>query len=240
MLNCYIVDDESHAIDVLARYIKKTDGLELAGSNEDPVKALMEVKEVAPDIIFLDIDMPVLTGNQFSKLVSENTCVAFTTASPDHAVDAFTDNVADYLLKPISYERFLKCIGKVERSLKTAKPAVVNDEYFFIQCEMKSKLIRMSFEDISYIESLNNYVIIYHNGQKHISYITLKEICDFLPNQNFSRVHKSFIINDKKIKAIEGNQIFLTEKTESIITIGNAYRENFLNKIMNKSLKRKV
>jgi len=238
MLNCYIVDDELHAISVLERYIAKTPGITLAGSSNDSVTGLDSVKQIKPDIIFLDVDMPGLSGLEFLQLLTDKSGVVFTTASAVHAVEAYSNNLSDYLLKPISYERFLNCILKQQNRLGSDKKPVVNSDHFFVQCELKSKIIRIAFSDIQYVESLNNYVMIFHNDQKSVVYITMKEVLEFLPAQHFSRVHKSFIINDNKIQTIVGNQIGLTGKEQRSITIGQTYRETFFNKINGKILKR--
>jgi DNA-binding LytR/AlgR family response regulator len=240
MLSCYIVDDESHAVDVLTKYVARTPGLTLAGSNNDPVTGLNEVRIISPDIIFLDIDMPGMSGIEFLHMLTEKSAVVFTTALTAYAVEAYIHNLTDYLLKPISYERFLNCIGRQEARLANNRQQqqVVARDYFFVQCELKSKMVRINFGDISYVESLNNYVIIHQNNQKNIAYITLKEVLDFLPDTQFTRIHKSFIINDDRIHSIVGNQVYLTGKELQAIAIGQTYREGFFNKVSLRSLKR--
>jgi DNA-binding LytR/AlgR family response regulator len=232
MLNCYIVDDEQHAIDVLAKYIARTPGLVLSGSNTDPINGLTVVRAIQPDIIFLDIDMPGLSGIEFLHLLYEKSGVVFTTAMPQYAVEAYLHNLSDYLLKPITYERFLNCILRQRDRVPSA-----DNDHFFVRCELKSKIVRINCSDVIYVESLNNYVMIHYNDEKTIAYITMKEVLNFLPGRNFSRIHKSFIINNNKISSITGNQVFLTGKKDAI-TIGQTYREEFLNKIGERTLRR--
>lgn len=242
MLTCYVVDDEFHAVELLKDYIIKTPNIELVGFNQNSLTALMEINEKAPDIAFVDIDMPLLSGLEYSNLVKKEVSIIFTTAHADYAVDAFNQNAYDFLLKPIKYERFLQTIQKVitgrlhDPAQSAARGGPVKDNHIFVHCGLKGQMIRIELNDIFYIESLNNYLIFYLKDEKHIVYITLKEMLQTLPPDSFSRIHKSVIINDNRIKAIEGNQVVLNEKIK--LTIGQSYKDAFLAKIAKTLIKR--
>lgn len=234
--NCIIIDDEIHAIELLSDYISNVPELTLLGAYQDSTEGLMNVNNLAPDFLFLDVDMPRLNGIELSKLITTDTKVIFTTASPDFAIEAFEINAFDYLLKPISNSRFYRCINKLAKiNEKSTKPATSSDEYFYIKSENKGKMIKINYQDILYVESNNNYVTIALLNQKYNAYLTLTEIATQLPANLFHRVHKSFIINHSKINFIDGNQIILIDKT--VLQIGNTYKEAFLNLIQNHTMK---
>lgn len=242
MTTCYVVDDERHAIEVLSRYIQNTPGLQLVGSEENPLQALDAIAsgKVSADITFLDVDMPQLSGVDLAGLINSHTAVVFTTAYPDYAYQAFEKNAVDFLLKPISYERFLRAVSKVKETLQP-KPSIPateqSDGYFFIKTDVKGKFVRVNFEEINYIEAMQNYVRIHTSTQKLITYLGMKEIEEHLPGADFIRVHKSFIVHLAKVKSIEGNQIALYDG--STIALGLSYRIAFLEMINAKLLKSK-
>jgi two-component system LytT family response regulator len=243
MLNCYVVDDELHALNVISDYITRTPNIHLMGKSNDPIAALQQINELLPDVAFVDIEMPYLSGIEFSKLVKKEVTIVFTTAHPNFAVDAFDCGSYDFLLKPIKYERFLKSIQKITEMRKTLSLAHEilqhpQKDHIFIQSGLKGQMIRINLEDIVYIESLNNYIIIHLAHEKYIVYLTLKETIDTLPANWFSRIHKSIIVNDDKIKSIEGNRVIIDDKIK--LAIGNTYRESFLEKISKNLVKRKL
>src|SRR6185437_11434262 len=159
-LTCYIVDDETHSIEILKSFIEKTPGLTLTGSATDPLFALNEVMvDDPPDVTFLDVDMPELSGMEFAELVNAHTRIIFTTSFCEYAVEAFEKNAEDYLLKPIGYERFLKAIKKVKTNIlnKERKNNRV-DEFFLIKSDVKGKMIKIIKNDIILVEAMQNYV----------------------------------------------------------------------------------
>lgn len=238
MTTCYVVDDEQHAIDVLSRYIQNTPGLKLVGLEENPLHALDTITsgKVSADITFLDVDMPQLSGVDLAGLINSCTTVVFTTAYPDYAFQAFEKNAVDYLLKPISYERFLRAVAKVKESLKP-KAKKQEDAYFFIKADVKGKFVKVSIEDIVYVEAMQNYVRIQTSSERLTTYLSMKEIEEHLPTADFTRVHKSFIVNNAKVKSVEGNQIMLSN--ENSVSLGPSYRATFLEMINAKLLKSK-
>lgn len=227
MLSCYVIDDEPHAIKSLTAYINRTPALELLGSSEDPLEALsvLQKENKFPDITFLDIEMPQLSGLELGRLLKDKTAVVFTTAHPNFAVEAFELDISDYLLKPISFERFIKCITKIRDRILEKRINQVNDPFFYIQTETKGKLIKLQFDEIIYMQSQKNYLSIATKHKKHLTYLTLSEIEEKLP-PFFLRVSKSFIVNTDKINRLEGDEVFLEDEINAI-TIGTSYKESF-------------
>lgn len=230
---CYIVDDESHAIRVLMKYIEMTPGLTLTGSETDPLKAWTAIdnKMVNPDIVFLDIDMPHLTGMELADMIKP-TQIIFTTAHSNYAINAFDNDATDYLLKPVSYERFLKAVSKARGKflLKNQVSLTENeDEDFFIKSETKGKMIKLKYDEIYFIEAKANYLKFYLNERSHLAYLTMKEIEEKLSSTKFIRIHKSYIVNIKKIIALQGNEVILENNKH--VEIGRTYKNNILAEI---------
>lgn len=240
MIRCFIIDDEPHAIEVLSRYVLKTPGLVLAGSEENPLVALDVITsaQVTPELVFMDVDMPQLSGVDLAGLIQPLTNVVFTTAYPEYAWQAFEKNAVDYLLKPITYGRFLKSIHKIRERRPVAsicENAREKESYFFVKSDIKGKLVRVNMQEILFIEALQNYVRIHVKNGQFITYLTMKEMEENLPPEQFSRVHKSFIVQNSQVKAVEGNQIILTDN--KVITLGATFRDSFLGKINLKLIK---
>ena len=212
MFTCYVVDDESHAIETLASYIGKSPGLELLGTSTNPLEALDQINNlIAPDITFLDIDMPELSGLDLAGLINDRTTVIFTTAFPEYALGAFEKNAVDYLLKPISFERFLASVKKVSSFLEPRLQKQQSD-HIYIKSNIKGKVTRVNFSDIIYIESLKNYLIIHTRTEDPVTYLTMKELENALPADKFFRVHKSFMVNADRIKMVNGSTILLEKE----------------------------
>ncbi|MHB8206981.1 LytR/AlgR family response regulator transcription factor [Mucilaginibacter sp.] len=228
-ISCYVIDDEAGAIAVLTEYIERTPGLELLGTSLDPVRALDELtSENAPDITFIDVDMRLLSGLELAGMVNLYTLVVFTTAFPEYALQAFEKEAFDYLLKPINYDRFVKCIQRARRKMtkqaKTDYP--IREDFFNIKSEIKGRMVKIKFDEVIYIEGAVNYIQIHTTEGKHLTYLTMKEIEHHLPKPLFARIHRSFIINVNFVKVIERNQIKL-ENGESLI-MGDYYKQRFL------------
>jgi DNA-binding LytR/AlgR family response regulator len=239
MITCYIVDDEAHAIQVLERYIRQTPGLQLLGSEENPLEALNAISQglVRPEVVFADIDMPQLSGVKFAELIAPYTRVVFTTAYPDFALDAFDRNAVDYLLKPILYERFLRAVGRIRERRKELLEGTKagGAHYFFIKGEVKGKMVRINLKQLLYVEALQNYVRLHLEKEKLVTYLTMKEIEEYLLSAGFYRVHKSYIVHLDKVIAVEGNQVILENK--AAIPLGASYREGFLECVNTRLLK---
>ena len=208
-MNCIIVDDEPLARKVLTEYIEDTDFLELKGKAENPVKAAVLLTDNAVDLLFLDINMPKLSGLEYLRTSASLPMTIITTAYAEYAVDGFDLNVLDYLVKPFSFERFLKAANKAKDQhalkLQPAQGYIPDEHYFFVKCE--GKIEKILYDELIYVESMLNYIILYTVNRKMIVYLTLKGILDQLPAAKFLKVHKSYIVNLGKIKTIEGNEI---------------------------------
>ncbi|WP_253256091.1 LytR/AlgR family response regulator transcription factor [Formosa algae] len=193
---------------------KKLDFLELHGSYESPLDAMVTLKEQTIDVIFLDIQMPDLKGTDFAKMIPAETKVIFTTAYSDYAIQGFELDALDYLLKPITFERFLKAVSK----LKVTHTEVSKTEYITIKSGYD--LHKIKLEDIDYIESDSEYVVFYLNGRKIMSYQTLKSLEKTLPTSMFLRVHRSYIVNKAKVTGLKGRDLLLNE---IIIPVSDSY-----------------
>ena len=235
MINCAIIDDEPLAREGLSNYVREVDFLQLAGTCENPLELIKLMDGHQVDLIFLDIQMPKMNGIDFIKIMPKPPLVVITTAYPSYALEGFQLNVLDYLLKPITFDRFFKSANKARdyqrliansASIDTQKNEPVTD-YFFIKCGNKYE--KIFFEDILYVEGMQNYVSIYTTKGKYITLINLKNLELNFNRESFIRVHKSYIVSTDKIEGIEGNEIFIqTHK----IPIGRNYREQVINQVV--------
>ncbi|WP_371683153.1 LytR/AlgR family response regulator transcription factor [Pedobacter sp. G11] len=238
MIRCLAVDDESYASDIIATFINKTPFLALVGTTTNAFEALNMVQEGKVDLVFLDIQMPELTGIQFLKICGGKCKVILTTAYPEYALEGFDLDVVDYLLKPISYERFYKAAIKAQQIISPAQYDVVNipasaggNDFIFIKGDTKNKFIKVNYDDILYIEGLKNYVSVYTASQRIITYQALRELEIDLPKPPFYRIHKSYIISLEKIKMIDGNTVYINDQS---IPVGDTYKEEFFKVIRDK------
>ena len=236
MINSIIVDDEQHAIDILTHYVQQTPFLHLAGSNTNPIEALQLVATQKIDLVFLDIQMPEISGIDFIKAINGKAKVILTTAYPEFALDGFELEVVDYLLKPIRLPRFLTAVQKAVKALNENNPATDNnDDYIFVKTESKGKLLKINLSEIDYVEGMKNYVAIHRGNQKTLVYTNMKDIEARLPNKLFIRVHKSFIIAISRITGIEGNRLMLKDISAEIL-IGESYKNDLMEIIRNKMI----
>lgn len=238
MIKCLVVDDEQHAIDILAHYISQTSYLELVSSTTHPIEALQTVVTEKIDLVFLDIQMPDLSGIDFIKAINGKAKVILTTAYSEFAIAGFDLEVVDYLLKPISFPRFLNAVQKAVKFIneKAAEPERKNEAgYIFVKTESKGKLLKINLADIEYIEGMKNYIAIFRGGQKTLVYTNLKDLINHLPPGDFIRIHKSFIIPVDKITGIEGNRVFLKNVTAEIL-IGENYKAELMEMIRDKMI----
>jgi DNA-binding LytR/AlgR family response regulator len=229
MLKCYIVDDEPLAIKLMEDYVSKIPYLELVGTFSNPLEALIAFDNHPVDLFFLDIQMPQLNGVQFMKLLQNKAQVIITSAYQEYALEGFEHNVIDYLLKPITLERFIRAVEKAY-SQKNPTTAITKSMelypttggYIFVKVE--NKMVRVELDDILFIEGLKNYVSIVAKTQKIMSLQVMKQLEEVLPPNRFVRVHKSYIIALDKITSIERQEITIKDR---IIPIGATYSEHF-------------
>lgn len=231
MIRCLIIDDKPLAIDILTDYVSQVPFLTLVHSTTRPLEALQLIMDEKVDLVFLDIQMPQLTGIQLMKIAQGKCKVILTTAYAEYALDGFENDAIDYLLKPIAFERFYKAVQKAKEVLgRTASPETVQHpanvqkaaDYIFVRSEYK--LVKINLNTILYAEGLQNYVAIYTETEKIVSLQNIKKLEEQLPPAEFARVHKSYIVAIGQIKSIERNRIFIADE---IIPLGDAYRESF-------------
>lgn len=231
-LNCIAIDDEPFALEIMADDIQKVPFLNLIGTFSNPLDAWELIKQGKVDLIFLDIQMPTLTGTQFLRTLPTPPMVIFTTAYQQYALEGYDLDVIDYLLKPIPFERFLKAVNKAqERFQMNVKENIelITEEatFFFIYVEYKQ--IKIYFDDILYIEGLKDYVKIFLKTQTKplLTRLNLKSIEAKLPVQQFYRVHNSYLVSLEKITSFKKTKLYI-EKQE--IPIGKKYAESFVQK----------
>ena len=247
-LKCIAVDDEPLALDIIEDYVSKVPFLELVKRTENAIEALQLVQAGGIDLVFLDIQMPELTGIQFLKIANNKASYILTTAYSQYALESYDLNVSDYLLKPIAFDRFYKAVEKVHNQLKTADPVVPAaqpiltsapfsstahpiQDFIFVKTE--HKIQKVELDDILYIEGLKDYISIYTKAERIITLQNMKKMEDTLPHGQFIRVHKSYIISLDKIESIERSRISICGK---VIPIGDTYRDEFFKHIDNKNI----
>ncbi|MGZ3924270.1 MAG: LytR/AlgR family response regulator transcription factor, partial [Flavisolibacter sp.] len=229
---CIIVDDEPVARKILEEFISDVDFLELAGKAENPLRAGALLNETTIDLMFLDINMPKMNGLDFLKTSKTLPPAIMTTAYSEYALDGYELNVLDYIVKPFSFERFLKSCNKANEYLQLTKKAgqsqLIPCDYFFVKCD--GIIEKIMYHELVWVEAKQNYVVLHTDSRKLIIYLTLKGIADELPEQQFLKIHKSAIINLTKIRSIEGNVIHLPNS--SVVISQNLYTS-----VMNSILK---
>jgi two-component system, LytTR family, response regulator len=240
MIQCIIVDDEQHAIDILVHYVNQTPFLNLAGTTTNPIEALEMVGKQKVDLVFLDIQMPELSGIDLIKAINGKAKVILTTAYSEFALESYELDVVDYLLKPIRLPRFLAAVQKAVKELEdhsADKAAVTSaeDDYIFVKTESKGKLLKINLGEIDFIEGMKNYVAIHCGPKKTLVYTSMKELEEKLSGKQFIRVHKSFIIPISKITGIEGNLLRMKNVTSEIL-IGENYKAGLMEIIRNKMI----
>lgn len=228
-VQCLLIDDEPLALQLLGDYLEKTAGLSLLGAFSNPIEALQFTYTNSPDLIFLDIQMPELTGIQLLKIFQQKHPVILTTAYQQYAMDGYEHDVIDYLLKPISYDRFLVAIQKFQqrKSAVSEAPIVTNSKhYIFVKSEYR--VLRINLSDILFLEGLGDYVAIHTSKGKILTLENMKHFAAVLPIQQFMRVHKSYIIAFSKIDFIERNRVVIKDQR---IPISDTYKKDFWQQI---------
>lgn len=243
-MRCLIVDDEPLAHTILSDYVRKVPFLTLVGATTSPIDALTQVQRGEVDLIFLDIQMPELTGIQFLNLLRRGTSgqacrVILTTAYSEYALDGYEHDVIDYLLKPISFERFYRAVQKLLPSLSQPAPTATLPETIpqqptpepgkdFIFVKTEYRLQRVGLGDILYVEGLKDYVSLYTPDERVLALQTMKTMEEKLPASQFVRVHKSYIVALNRIESVERNRIYIGK---AVIPIGDTYRDTFYRQI---------
>lgn len=236
VMNCVIVDDEPLALEGIGSYVREIDFLKLSGSCENAIELTKVMDQQKVDLIFLDIQMPKMNGMDFLKITPDPPMVIITSAYPSYALESFQFNVQDYLLKPITFDRFFKAAKKAKDYflLRAGQTVSAAERYFFIKCEQKYEKIFL--DDILYVEGMQNYVRIHTEKGKYMTLLSLKDIEQNVEQGPFLRVHKSYIVNTSKIDAIEKHEISIRSIR---IPISRNFREEVLEKVLNNKLWRK-
>lgn len=227
-LRCAVIDDEELSRLLMAQYIGKVPQLELVGAYKSPLEFLNILQGNPVDVLFLDIQMPELTGIEFLRSLSQKPVVVFTTAYPEYALEGYELDVADYLVKPFSFERFLHSVQKASALLRTPDANATLKTHMIINAGHKT--FRIEWNDILYVEGLREYVSYYtSDGQRIIALESLKNLEESLPADRFMRVHKSYIVNINKVKMMEGNTLLIHDKK---IPVGASYKDEVVRKIL--------
>lgn len=230
-INCIVIDDEPLARKGLKEYIEEVDFLRFCGEFDSPLKATAQLNDV--QLLFLDIQMPKITGLDFFKSLSHPPPVIFTTAYPQYALEGFDLNALDYLVKPVSFERFLKAAHKAkeyyELRLQNGKEKGKEEPADHVFIKVDGKLVKISFENILYVEALQNYIAVHTKEKKYISYVTLQTLAEFLPATGFIKTHKSFIVAINKVDSIDGNSL---QVGMNHIPVSRSLKEEVMSKLL--------
>jgi len=239
-MNCIIVDDEPLAREAVELLIEEREDLNLVNSFNNATSAGKYIEENRVDLVFLDINMPHVTGLEFARTIPKTTLVIFTTAYTEYALDSYEVDAVDYLVKPIEQDRFNKAVDKAiayhslllgEEKEPEVKEDVqkVESDHIFIKSDRR--FFKVNFKDILFIEGLKDYVVIQMTEQRLITRMNLKTIHELLPRKNFLRVNKSYIVNTERIDSFDNNDIFIGKYE---VAIGNSYRDIFFDEFVMK------
>lgn len=225
-MRCAIVDDDELSIRLIAEYISQTDFLDLVGTYTNAIKASNTLSREPVDLIFLDVEMPDMTGLELIKSMERKPQIILITSKSDYAIEAFEYQVADYLLKPIGYSRFLKAVNKARDLFEVKQKGATAPKHLYIKED--SVLVNVPLADIMWIEALGDYVTINRIDKKHTVLTTMKSMETKLPDSEFIRVHRSFIVRVDKISNLDGNLLVVGKK---LVPIGKSYRKTLMNRL---------
>ena len=229
-MNCIIIDDDALSLKILEDFVRKTETLELVGTYTNAIDAInfLRTEGSNVDLIFLDIEMPEMTGFDFLKTLSDPTQIIICSAKERYALNAFEYNVTDYLLKPVTYARFFKAVDKAFQQLQKRYQHLSSGDEIFIK--KNASLVRIKYDDIVWVEALENYVIFNTDQEKYTLHYTMRAVEKKLPPKKFLRVHRSYIVNVNRIESIEENTIYIrTSEGLKPIPIGKSYKDALLN-----------
>lgn len=234
-LNCLIIDDEPLARQGLENYAQQIDFLDIKGVCKNAMQANTLLKKQPIDLLFLDIEMPLLSGIDFLKTMTTAPAVIFTTAYSQYALEGYQFDVIDYLLKPISFERFLQAANKALRLVSTRKEEVTEaDAFIFVKTD--KQLVKLMIAEILYIEGMQNYIIFHTKKEKIMALVPLKNIFELLSNTDFIQIHKSYIVAKDKVEAIVGNQVTIEGE---LLPISTRMKKRVVEKLTGNRLLRK-
>lgn len=232
-MNCIIIDDDKLSIKIIEEFVGRTEGLHLVGSFSSAVEAMNSLNQPDAekvDLIFLDIEMPEMSGIEFLESIDIIPQVIIYSSQEKYALESYEYDVTDYLLKPVQFGRFIKAVNRArERYEKKESPVKESTEIFI---KNNGSLVRIKYDDILWIEALENYVVLNTFSEKYTIHFTMKAIADKMPSDRFMRIHRSFIVNFSKIKVIEDNSVVIKiDSGTKVIPIGKSYRDKLMNDI---------
>jgi len=233
-LKCIIIEDEPIARDIIKEHASYVEFLEVTGCAQNPLKATTLLRQNLIDLIFLDIQMPKMNGIDFLKISKNLPMVIMTTAFPQYALEGYELDVLDYLVKPVSFNRFLKACNKAKDFFELKNGTPKNDitkDYFFVKSENKYE--KIFFDELLFAEAANNYILLHTDRKKFIVYLTIKSLEENLPAGQFVKVHKSYIVSVNKIDSINADEIQIGKH---LIPISRAMKEDILGKVLNTKL----
>lgn len=234
-INCIVIDDEPLARKGIREYIQDVDFLNFAGEFDSPHKASNVLGMKQAELLFLDIQMPKISGLDFLRTIQHAPPVIFTTAYPQFALDGFELNALDYLVKPVSFERFLKAAHKAKEYFEVRQKNKITEgkeatiQHVFIKVD--GKLVKLFFEDILFVEALQNYVAVHTKNKKYISYLPLHTLSEYLPPADFIKTHKSFIVAINKVESIDGNNLYVGTNQ---IPVSRTVKEEVMSRLLGK------
>lgn len=236
-LSCIIVDDEPPAVRLLEKFAAQVPDLECVAMTTKALDVLKLVEDHRPDLLFLDIQMPDLTGIQLSAILKDKVRIVFTTAYPQFALEGFEYNAVDYLLKPIAFERFVTAVEKARKLVvaeaKGATPEPAPEDFFFVKTDGRNRFRRIALDEVLYLESIRNYVVIHTPDEQVITYSTLRSFEESLPARRFVRIHKSFVVALDKIEKTDTADVWIGGKS---LPLGDTYKADFFQRIERSSL----
>ncbi|URW80872.1 LytR/AlgR family response regulator transcription factor [Xiashengella succiniciproducens] len=232
-MNCIIVDDDNFSVRIIEEFVNQTEGLALLGTFTNAIEAVnwLNNSEKEPvHLIFLDIEMPEMSGIEFLRALNVIPQVIIYSSQEKYALESYEYDVTDYLLKPVTYARFIKAVNRARERFERKENPVKQSTEIFIK--NNSSLVRVKYDDILWIEALENYVVVNTFKEKYTIHFTMKSISDKMPSERFMRIHRSYIVNFSKISAIEDNSVIIrTESGNRVIPIGKSYKDKLLNDI---------
>jgi DNA-binding LytR/AlgR family response regulator len=231
-MKCIIVDDEPLAIDLIAAYIERMDDLEIVATTNSPIEAITLVQDIEVDLVFLDIQMPNITGLELVKAIPNLPQFIFTTAYPQYALDGFELNATDYLVKPIAFPRFVKAVSRAKElhdlKSKDVSGVQTSDEFIFVKSEYEN--VKINTADILYIEGLKDYIKIHiaNSAKSVLTLMSFKAILDKLPQKHFLRIHRSYIVNITHVTSHQKNKLIINNTR---LPISDAFKTETLNRL---------
>lgn len=236
-MRCLVVDDEPLARKGIIHHMEQLPRLLLVGECASPTEALTCLQQGGVDLLFLDIRMPRMTGLDLLRTLRDPPITIITTAYPNHALEGFELDVLDYLVKPIPFERFVKAVNKATDLLAMRQGkagAEASSDHFFIKSEQRYERIR--YDELRYVEAMQNYVVLHTTGGRHVAYLTFKAVEEYLPADRFLRVHKSYIVSRAHIDSIDGNEVRIGDKS---LPVSRSQREAVMEEVLRNRLLRR-